>query len=363
MNPEKSNLVPSASPPRTLNPFEGERSKAVASSSSSAVEMQRAQAEVYAAIMLAKQFPRDKVSSTDRILTECCREKLAEAAVYSFPRGGQEVAGPSIRLAEVLAQNWGNFQFGWDEVNRSNGVSEIIAFAWDVETNVRRTMKFFVKHWRDTKKGGYALTDERDIYELCANQAQRRVRACILNVIPGDVVEAAVDQCERTLSADNNVTKEKISSLLLAFEQIGVSKAQIEKRIGRKADGINGAIIAQLRKIYTGIREGMSKPSEFFEAEVSTPAQPLAEGQSGEKVLPADKGKQDSGADSESDWDSVVDDLLIGVNACGNKQALDDFVEENGGIIEGLSKSKATSAIKKWAVGFSKKFDEIETKK
>lgn len=45
----------------------------------------------------------------DRILKSCTRETLAQSAVYSYPRGGQSVEGPSIRLAETLAQEWGIF--------------------------------------------------------------------------------------------------------------------------------------------------------------------------------------------------------------------------------------------------------------
>jgi hypothetical protein len=56
-------------------------------------------------------------------------------------------------------------------------------------------------------KGGYQLKDERDIYELMANQSQRRVRAAILEIIPGDIIEDAVSECEKTMKANvGNVT-------------------------------------------------------------------------------------------------------------------------------------------------------------
>ncbi len=71
--------------------------------------------------------------------------------------------------------------------------STVEAFAWDVEeANTRQTKVFQVRHWRHTKQGGYKLTDPRDIYELVANNGARRLRACILGVIPGDVIDAAV---------------------------------------------------------------------------------------------------------------------------------------------------------------------------
>ena len=47
----------------------------------------------------------------------------------------------------------------------------------------------------------YAITDDRDIYELEANMSARRIRACILQMIPGDVTDAAVAACRKTASS------------------------------------------------------------------------------------------------------------------------------------------------------------------
>ena len=49
---------------------------------------------------------------------------------------------------------------------KKDGVSTVAAFAWDVETNTRREVVFQVALKRDTRKGSYQLTDNRDIYEL-----------------------------------------------------------------------------------------------------------------------------------------------------------------------------------------------------
>lgn len=74
----------------------------------------------------------------------------------------------------------------------------MMAYAWDLETNTRVTKIFGVEHKRDTRNGSYALTDSRDIYEATANFGARRMRACILGVIPGDVVDMAVNECKET---------------------------------------------------------------------------------------------------------------------------------------------------------------------
>ena len=111
---------------------------------------------------------------------------------------------------------------------RSNGYSECVAYARDLETGYYDERQFQVKHWRDTKKGGYALTEERDIYEVIANMGQRRKRAVLLTVIPGDVADAAVRQCEETLQTHADTSPDAVRALLEAFLGFGVTKGQIE---------------------------------------------------------------------------------------------------------------------------------------
>lgn len=245
------------------NPFQTSRreNNAIAETS-----QQREIAEVQAAMVIAKKFPRDPVEAMDRILNACTRPSLAEGALYSYGRGGSDVTGPSIRLAEALAQSWGNLQFGIRELSQSNGESTVEAFAFDLETNTRQVKVFQVPHIRYTRNGTKKLEDPRDIYELVANQGARRLRACILGVIPGDVVDAAVRQCETTLHTSADVSPERIKSMVDAFEaNYGVTAEMIQKRIGRRIDAINAALIVQLKKIYQSLKDGMSKPSDWFE--------------------------------------------------------------------------------------------------
>lgn len=231
----------------------------------------RAVAEVQAAMMIARANPRDQIAAMDRILNACTRPTLAEAAVYTYAKGGSNVSGPSIRLAEAMAQSWGNMQFGLRELSQSNGESTVQAYAWDVETNTRREITFQVPHLRHTRKGAYKLEDPREIYELVANQGSRRLRACILAVIPGDVTEAAVNQCEMTMHAKADTSPEAIQKLLAAFDGFGISKEQIETRIQRRVDAIQPAQIVSLRKIFASLKDGMSVPSEWFEVEPEEP--------------------------------------------------------------------------------------------
>jgi len=231
--------------------------------------------EVQAAMFVAQQFPRDEIEAERRILQSCKRKGLAEQAVYAYPRGNETISGPSIRLAEVLAQNWGNMDTGIKELAQRNGESEVMAFAWDLQTNFRQVKVFTVKHERHTKQGKKPLTDPRDIYELVANQGSRRLRACILAVIPGDIVDAAVAECEKTMKGNNEgPIADRVKNMLAKFEALGVTKAQIEKRLNHKVDSIIEVELVGLRKIYKSLTDGFAKAEEFFGIEAAkTPAE------------------------------------------------------------------------------------------
>lgn len=256
-----------------LNPFDDRALPAVASAAAQ-TDSQRAIAEVQAAMVVARANPRNQRVAMDRILNACQRPGLAEAAVYSYSRGGTDISGPSIRLAEAMAQNWGNMQFGIRELDQANGVSTVQAFAWDVETNTRREVTFQVRHERHTKAGKKKLDDPRDIYETVANNGARRLRSCILAVIPGDVTESAVRQCEETMKAKADTSPAGLKKLEAALGEFGVTRAQIEARIQRRMDAITPAQVVALRKVWASLRDGMSEVGDWFDA--SADAQPAA---------------------------------------------------------------------------------------
>jgi hypothetical protein len=229
----------------------------------------RAAQEVQAAMVIAKKFPRDVNAAYTRILQGCKRKALAEQSAYAFPRGGSKVSGPSIRLAEHLAQNWGNFESGVIELERREDESSAMAYAWDLETNSRDVKVFTVKHIRDrgeSKGGSQQLTEQRDIYELVANQGARRKRACILSLIPGDIVDAAEAECDKTLKGDNTEPLiDRVRKMASAFMEIGVTTDMLEKkRLGHILDATDENELVALRKIYVSLRDGMSKREDWF---------------------------------------------------------------------------------------------------
>jgi hypothetical protein len=256
--------------PRSRNPFDSGQEVATRPVANigalASAEQQRALGELQAQIMLAKLNPRDPQAAMDAILRDCSRVSLAQVSQYEYSRGGTDISGPSIKLMEAIARRWGNIHSGFKIVHSENGVSEVVTSAWDVESGYRDERQFQVRHIRDTRKGPVPVVDERDVYELIANMSQRRKRACLQAVIPADVVDAAVEQCRETLSANVDTSVDGLKKLLKAFSEFGVTQAQIEQRIQCRLEAISPGQVMQLSRIFASLQDGVSTPSTWFRA-------------------------------------------------------------------------------------------------
>lgn len=320
------------------NPFAAQVATRQSSNAVADAGQQREIAEVQAAMAIAKRFPRDPVEAMDRILQACTRPTLAEGALYSYSRGGSEITGPSIRLAEAIAQAWGNTQFGIRELEQRNGESTVEAYAWDLESNTRQSKVFQVPHIRYTRNGSKKLADPRDVYELVANQGARRLRACILGVVPGDVVEAAVHQCETTLKTSADTSPEAIKKMVKAFGDYGVTVDMIQKRIQCRLEAIRPAQVVQMKKIYASLRDGMSSPADWFDldaASTSTTDKITGAAKSApvtKKAEPAKKAaperEEAPAADLLSDAEDLYDVLLGDVKAAKDVDTLDLIADQ-----------------------------------
>lgn len=234
----------------------------------------REEAEIKAAIFLARQFPRDEAAAYTKIMKSCKRPTLAENASYSFPRGGQTVTGPSVNLAREIARCWGNIRTGLRVVSMDDDTVHIRGYAYDMESNayVEHEDKFAKLIQRRQKGGGtrWVQPDERDLRELINRRGAILVRNAILQVVPSDIVEEAEKEASRTRirAAKGDIEQSRedaIRRLRMAFDEIGVTAEMIEEKLGHSIDVITAEEIAELRTIYTSIRDGNSRRDEHFE--------------------------------------------------------------------------------------------------
>lgn len=236
-------------------------------SQATVVEQSRAIAEVQGALMVADRRPRDKQAALSEALESCRTQEVAQGAFFKFPRGGQSVSGPSIHLARELARCWGNIIYAVVELDRDEDrqISEMMAYAWDLETNTRNQNQFLVPHKRDKRGGAEVLTDMRDIYENNANMGSRRLRECIFAVLPPYLTKAAEEQCYKTLQegGDNEPLPVRINKGIEAFVGLGIDRKRIEARMGPIAR-FTEVDYANLRIAFGSIQRGEVRADDEF---------------------------------------------------------------------------------------------------
>lgn len=265
--------------------------QATPASEATSIEQSRAIAQVQGALIVAQQRPRDVIRATQRMREACSSKGLAEHAFFSYRRGGSTVSGPSVHLARELARCWGNVDYGTAELRRDAlaGQSEMLAYAWDLETNTNNKTTFIVPHLRDKTGGPVELPELRDVFENNANNAARRLRECILAVLPKDFVEEAKELCRATLEkGDGEPIGKRREKVVEAFAGLGISRARVERRIGSPADQLTPLDLANLGVLWRAIRNGeLDADEEFPEIAGETVARALKGGKPAATEHPA----------------------------------------------------------------------------
>lgn len=234
-----------------------------------AVEQSRAVAEVVAAVTAARQFPRDMTAVREDVRRECGTLALAEVAFYSVPNRGE---GETVHLARELARIYGHVQYGVHELHRDDAarMSEIRAYAWDPQTGVRQERTFQVPHAQMVGKGANKrvqyLDDLDDVYRRNQNVGAKAVRECIFGVLPKALVVEARRLCRETLERGEGVPlAQRVDQVLQWFdEQFGVTREQLEKRIGRPADRWTAQHVASLGVVGRSLKAGETSLGEEF---------------------------------------------------------------------------------------------------
>jgi len=229
------------------------------------VEAQREIAEVQGKMFIARKFPRNEQEAKEKILKECENIELAEAATYEYERGKTKIKDASIRLVEVMARNWTNIVYGMKELERNEDFTIVKVFAWDLESNVTSSKEITVPHEIKAYEKIKKLTDPRDIYENTANNAMRRLRACLLHLMPSYIKDAALEVCAKTIQDNNERNPEsRLEKAFDSFAEIGVSKEMIEKKLGKPVTQIKPADITRLSRLYMTIKDNFISVEEAF---------------------------------------------------------------------------------------------------
>lgn len=180
-------------------------------------------------IMTAKAHRRGVQNCLDNIMSlATLTTKGAEECNYALPRGYEDdpatgkkrrkiISGPSIRLMEIVANQWGNNRYGvlTIDIDRPNKVVKVTAFHHDLETN-SRVETLVTRRISDSK--GRLFND--DMITVTGNAAGSiALRNAIQRGVPRPVWSTAYDRVLSVIRGDEKSLAARRVELLEAFKR------------------------------------------------------------------------------------------------------------------------------------------------
>jgi hypothetical protein len=260
---------------------------------SPAIIYQQDKAAIDVQITTAKAYPRNIKRALDNVLALVTMDpETAETCNYSVPRGGKAITGPSVHLAKILAQQWGNLRIEAKvvDIDGTHITSEAVCF--DLETNiaiktqVKRSIMQNETKWDDVAKKsirtGRMIRMNEDMITVTGNAANSiALRNAVLSVIPKAVVDKAYKAAKQTMTGDISDNVKLIAKRKKVFDGLkdayNVTEPEILHAIGRAAiDHVTGDDLVILIGIGTAIKDGDTTVEQAFKGGKTNPSEGLA---------------------------------------------------------------------------------------
>jgi len=244
------------------------------------------QAEVDVQVQTAMRYP--KHSTPDQIAYALTKaeafalvdSETAESCFYRLEREGKNgqksiIEGPSIRLAEIIANSWGNLRIATRIVANDGKFITAQGGCHDLETNVQQVVE--IKRSITTSKG---FTFSADMQVVTGNAAAAIARRnAILAVIPQAVFKPLYAKIQqRVLGEVQNNLETRRAKMFKTYALLGVTQQMLFQFLNVQAvEDITAEMVVNLGKTYNALLDGSTTVEEVFK-------KPAAEAAAAQKV-------------------------------------------------------------------------------
>lgn len=253
----------------------------------SSLAVNLARAEIDQQIATARAMPRSVKRAMANITgLATLDEESAEECIYALPRGGKPIKGPSIRLAEIIASQWGNCRVAARVVlvDKVEKFVEAEGIFHDLETNTATTARV---RRRISNKHGKVYDDDMIVVTGNAACAIAK-RNAILGAVPKGVWRKAYEAAEGVLVGDVKTLAERRDRMMKAFAGFGVTPDQIFASLGIAGlEEINLDHLSTLVGTHSAIKSGETTVEEAFPRAVTAGDKPKDLGEALDKLAGA----------------------------------------------------------------------------
>jgi len=220
-------------------------------------------------ISTAKKFPRNIAKFIDNVIaTVSMDEETAATCGYSLPRANKQIQGPSVHLARIIAQFYGNIRVEKKGGMISDKYITAAAMAFDLESNYALKVEARAKI---LDRYGNRYNEDMINTTMLATMAKAE-RNAIFGVIPKSFIEKAYKAAQKKLTGDLSseqklsAARKKMTEVFL--KEFDVSETEILMIFGKTAlTQINAEDIASLRGLYQSIKDGDTTVDIAFKRE------------------------------------------------------------------------------------------------
>lgn len=216
-------------------------------------------------VSTARAYPRNVRKCVENAISIVTMDtETASTCNYAVPRGGKSITGPSVHLAKILANQWGNIRCEARVIEVDNKRVTSEGVCWDLENNV--AIKATVKRSILTRSGRMS----EDMITVTGNAANSiALRNAILSVIPKAVVDkvykAAIQTITGDVSTENKLVARRAKVIKGLIEAYSVTEDEILQAVGKSSSSHLGADeLATLIGIGQAIKDGDTTVDEAF---------------------------------------------------------------------------------------------------
>jgi len=319
-------------------------------------------AEIDIQIATAKRFPRSVVNfKREAEAMATLDEDTAATMFYVIPRGGKNIEGPSVRLAEIVGSAWGNLRYSAQIIAIENKQIVAQGTCLDLEKNVAAQVEI---RRRITDKNGKRFND--DMIGVTANAAcSIALRQAIFKVVPFAYIKGIYGKAQEVSIGKGLTMEQRRSRAFEWFTKIGAKQEDVFKVIKKKGvEDVTVDDLITLQGIRTAVMEGETTWEAIlkeFEKPVASEEKPGLDGLTdklkGEKGGPGPgpepeqqetETTPEKGEDKELTDDEKADNLIAEIRAQDlemlKSKGVDDAIREQ---IKGFSKVKLRIKITK----------------
>ena len=224
-------------------------------------------AEIDQQVATAKQYPRHLPTVLNKIQTYATMDvETASDCFYALFRknadgSDQMISGLSVRMAEIIANAWGNLRVATRIIGNDGKTITAQAVCHDLETNVAISTE--VKRSILTKKG---YTFSQDMQVVTGNAAAAiAFRNAVLKVIPKAVTKHVIEEVKKVALGQALDLEQQRQVLIQYFAKFAVTEQMIFDLLQiTKREEIDKERVCILKGIYNAIKEGDTTVQEAF---------------------------------------------------------------------------------------------------